>query len=1069
MAAFPIGLIVTAALAAAQMALSMTRKIEGPRLEDLKVTVSDYGTPLNYFYGTRRFNGVPIIWAKPIREQKRRRKTKGGKVNEYTYFGTWAVAVADHEIDGVTRIWFDKHLVYDTTGAGPISPFTLSKRKTITEVMRIYLGTETQQPDPTMLAAVEAEFGAGTCPAYRGVAYILFDDVPLEKLGNRIPQIAVEAVANGAAAYPYEAKTPAADWENDTAGTKAWPALSAGGTRFANELSNSSLAVWDMVTRTKISQVTVGHNMGSTKAIDLAGNIYWCGIVTPSDPSPVYRANPDGTGSTLIFTCSGTSDSLQIVTDGGGREYVLNLPYSVISKYWLDGVEFDIDFIPTMGCTDAYGDIWIVGATYDANSVANLQRIINYSGRAVADAPTFAHSKTQHIPEFEICHNAAAGHFFVIDKVGTEVWYLIDDETFAINSSGTWSLGHTNLLYVTPDRNSHYAVGSTTSYEFSLQTAASIRSFTMANWTATPTDSGFYDPISHALVSYRASGLTWRFLDRTSGNGVTLDSIVADVCQRCDIASTDRTTSDLNQVVKGWSWTQGSGKSIIEPLLDFYDSDVRPHDFKVEFLKRTGTAAGTIDVEEFAVSQDAPRYGITIAQDTDLPRRITLTFADPDGEQQPNSVIVQRPLANMDGVRELSVDLSTLVLSIDEARQGAERYFRRLWNSRETYALSLTAQRMALEPADVWNLGLDSVTRTARATKLTFAADDSLKMEWKQDSPLLSAVISTPGAPQDGRVPSVIMVPVLSEGFLLDLPLLRDQDADTNPLIYYGAGPYASGLWPGADIFQGDGTTYETEFAGVASDAPTTWGRATGALASATHYVWDRGNSVNVSLYYGTLTNATEAACNANPRLNLALLGSELIQFTTATLQGDGSYTLTGLKRGRRGSEWAVGTHASGERFVMLDNIAKVEMGAGDIGDTLYFNTVTLGREDGMASSLSYTGASNKPWAPAQFRAVKDSASGDWTFTWARRSRVAGDFLPASPALGESAENYKVKIYRSGFGSAATRTITATSQTATYTAAQQVTDGGAVAVGDLDAGVLQVGNLADGFETQVAF
>lgn len=142
-------------------------------------------------------------------------------------------------------------------------------------------------------------------------------------------------------------------------------------------------------------------------------------------------------------------------------------------------------------------------------------------------------------------------------------------------------------------------------------------------------------------------------------------------------------------------------------------------------------------------------------------------------------------------------------------------------------------------------------------------------------------------------------------------------------------------------------------------------------------------------------------------------------------------------------------------------------MGAGDIGDTLYFNTVTLGREDGIASSLTYTAASNRPWAPDQFRGVKDSVSGDWTFTWARRSRVAGDFMPGDPPLGESAENYELRIYAVD-GFTFIRTITATSETATYDNADQVTDFGG-SVEDIDVEVAQIGDLVDGYPTRSTF
>jgi hypothetical protein len=204
----PVNLIAKAAITVGMMALNMaitaSQKIEGPRLDETKVTLGDYGVALPMIWGTRRIEGPPIFFAEDLREVKRRRKTKGGKYNEYTYFGTWAIAVAGHEIDDVTRIWLDKKVVYQATGAGPTTPFSSEDGVNLQDYIRIYKGTETQEADPRMVATVEAANGAGSCPAYRGTAYIMFVDVPLEKFGNRIPQAAVEAVSAKTDIYPAE-------------------------------------------------------------------------------------------------------------------------------------------------------------------------------------------------------------------------------------------------------------------------------------------------------------------------------------------------------------------------------------------------------------------------------------------------------------------------------------------------------------------------------------------------------------------------------------------------------------------------------------------------------------------------------------------------------------------------------------------------------------------------------------------------------------------------------------------------------------------------------------------------
>jgi hypothetical protein len=56
--------------------------------------------------------------------------------------------------------------------------------------MRIYRGTATQLPDPL----IEAKQGTGRAPAWRGLAYVVFERLPLDDFGNRIPAFQFEVV-----------------------------------------------------------------------------------------------------------------------------------------------------------------------------------------------------------------------------------------------------------------------------------------------------------------------------------------------------------------------------------------------------------------------------------------------------------------------------------------------------------------------------------------------------------------------------------------------------------------------------------------------------------------------------------------------------------------------------------------------------------------------------------------------------------------------------------------------------------------------------------------------------------
>jgi hypothetical protein len=160
-------------------ALAPDQRIQGPRLDDLRVTSATEGAVIPRLYGTMRLGGN-IIWATDFREEQvRTSESSGGKgsptiVTEgYRYFASFAVALCEGPIGGVCRIWADG------------KPFAVPGA-----VWRVHKGTEDQLPDPF----IDTLEGPGQTPAYRGVAYVVFEDLPLDAFGNRLPQLSFEVI-----------------------------------------------------------------------------------------------------------------------------------------------------------------------------------------------------------------------------------------------------------------------------------------------------------------------------------------------------------------------------------------------------------------------------------------------------------------------------------------------------------------------------------------------------------------------------------------------------------------------------------------------------------------------------------------------------------------------------------------------------------------------------------------------------------------------------------------------------------------------------------------------------------
>ena len=164
------------------------RKITyGPRLKDLDGISATEGAPIPRLYGRARLGGQ-VIWATRLEEEITTSSTKprGGKggigggakgkasiETTYRYYANVAIGLCEGQIAFVRRVWAD---------GKPVDLTSLT--------MRVHRGEEYQAADPLLVA----KQGATGTPAYRGLAYVVFERLPLENYGNRLPQFTFEVV-----------------------------------------------------------------------------------------------------------------------------------------------------------------------------------------------------------------------------------------------------------------------------------------------------------------------------------------------------------------------------------------------------------------------------------------------------------------------------------------------------------------------------------------------------------------------------------------------------------------------------------------------------------------------------------------------------------------------------------------------------------------------------------------------------------------------------------------------------------------------------------------------------------
>ena len=155
----------------------------GPRLGDLSVQTSSYGTEIPRVYGSMRVAGS-VVWATDLVESDQTSGAKGQPDVTYSYSVSLAVALSSRPAGAIGRIWADGKLLRGAAGDFKV-PVTF----------RFYDGSESQVIDP-LIGSIE---GIANTPAYRGIALAVFENLELAAFGNRIPFMTFELIADAEA------------------------------------------------------------------------------------------------------------------------------------------------------------------------------------------------------------------------------------------------------------------------------------------------------------------------------------------------------------------------------------------------------------------------------------------------------------------------------------------------------------------------------------------------------------------------------------------------------------------------------------------------------------------------------------------------------------------------------------------------------------------------------------------------------------------------------------------------------------------------------------------------------
>jgi Putative phage tail protein len=465
---------------------------------------------------------------------------------------------------------------------------------------------------------------------------------------------------------------------------------------------------------------------------------------------------------------------------------------------------------------------------------------------------------------------------------------------------------------------------------------------------------------------------------------------------------------------------------------------------------------GDLDASEQA--QAAPT-GLIITRERTrvLPTQLSISYISPSRSYQQNTQ--QATIGSIETVETARSLTSSLGLDDTDAKALAQESLDRVWIERTGYAFTVGRRWAWLEPGDRVEVESRGYVHTVMLTDVEYGRPGLVVCKARADS---APVLFVEGAAPATGISTDQILTYLQPTLLrfLDLPALDSNDQAPRIHVAYGY-PEETG-WPGATLHRAadGGDTYEMVHIGTLE---AIGGTALTVLPDAPAHLTDTTSTVQVQLTAGAILPITAAAFQAGG--NLAMLGSELIQFREAELIAEATYELRHLWRGRRGTQWATGTHVVGEEFTWLDPaVYRLEQPLDERYVPRQWKAVTRGLPITSATAQTYALQSEnlRPWPAASLR--WERVGDDWHISWRGTARFSGAWIDGSQASPDpDFLTYRVVIYTDATAATIVRQVDQGAsadwqarEVYTYTAAQQTADFGSVQ-SVLHAQVFQVG------------
>ncbi len=537
-------------------------------------------------------------------------------------------------------------------------------------------------------------------------------------------------------------------------------------------------------------------------------------------------------------------------------------------------------------------------------------------------------------------------------------------------------------------------------------------------------------PFYPDLRSVWSDGNLWLYGHWVTGKlGLSsLAAIIRELCERTGLSADKLDLSLISELVDGFVInTISPARAGLEQLQKGFFFDCVESDGVLKFIPRGGVSGVTVDYGKLVPVQEN-LLNVKRAQELDLPQMIDVNYIDRAKDYMSGDQNSQRAVTSAQGKETQSL---SIVFNEWEAKRIADISLYNIWQARNSYEFALPPEFIQVEPADIITINGHAI----RVTDSMIGLNGEVRCKGVADDASIYDFYAQPN--NEGGNQQTVDDNSATRLEIIDAPAFPSDNAATAYIRFAAVG--LNEQWPGVAIYRSDdgGANYN-QVAEILQ--PAVIGNVLNILPNANAELVDNASALQVSLIYGELESVSGLALLNGA--NAAIVGNEIIQFTNAQLVSDHKYILTGLLRGRLGTECKTAGHAAGERFVLLDAaVDKEQMAPQLIGLNRKYKAVTLGSSLGSAAAIDfiYTARSLKPLSPSHIVGVRDGG-GNISISWIRRTRVGGELRDgADVPLSEEFEKYEIDIFN---GIIVVRTLALTTAAASYSSAQQVTDFG---------------------------